>query len=476
MASHQLPHFDHHHREMQLTRKRFRFGVLAAFLVMSVTLGLQFLSSEASTSYIVTGRVYNASNNTGYANVKLDLCKGQSAVTNAQGNWTMYMPYFNPFCVKYVGGVTGDVTGPYAVNNNPDVPPKATYDNQVSGINCYKNASCAEMFRLQDRPPDSGYDLIFSTKPAAVAEAPGKGGLSAQTTPSPAAATPTPTPAAASGKPETPGNFQATVASGNAIVSLSWEAPASGATLYRLERSLDEINWDVIEEGITDTDYSDKAVGFKTHYFYRLTAQDASGNSSDPVTADVTTGDFGTNSGTGGVATTYTSDDSLVVVELPAGAVSEAVNCSVLSEPPSPSKKIGTAEAPLVLGLYSLICKTVAGDPVKDFSKPANWTYKLKDKLKGLENPKGYTYEASTGKTSVIGNSTFDAKAQTLRFSTTASTTTLVMAQKVKGPSISLFITIIVVIGIIVGVVILILRKQQRAKYDEYIRQKYYNI
>src|ERR1039458_2290558 len=49
MAHNQTVHFEHHRREMQLTRHRFRIVILFLFVGLSIATGLQFHGSLASS-------------------------------------------------------------------------------------------------------------------------------------------------------------------------------------------------------------------------------------------------------------------------------------------------------------------------------------------------------------------------------------------------------------------------------------------
>src|SRR5258708_7801098 len=133
MAHRVTPHYEHHVREMQRTRRRFRLALGGLVVALSVLVGMQYHSSSAATLYTVSGRVYDAGTGVGLANVKLQLCtSGAFVVTNGNGGWSIAVPYQYQTCVRYVSGVPAGATGPVAVNNQPDHDGAATYESQVA--------------------------------------------------------------------------------------------------------------------------------------------------------------------------------------------------------------------------------------------------------------------------------------------------------------------------------------------------------
>jgi hypothetical protein len=506
------PHFAHHMREFYETRRRFRFAVATLFVALFVMVGIQFRGSEAATTTRVSGRVYNKTTGLGYANVTIMFCNTNgTAVTNSTGNYYKDFAYATGYCsrVSTFPYSKTYLTGPKAPNNNATVGPnQATYEYQSAGRNCYKNTACASGYQTYDRnfataTSDYGTDLVY-TNVATPTPVPTPTPTPVKTptptpvpvkTPTPAPTpktttkTPTPTPVsvtnitsspvsaeAVASKPSVPGNFQATVQEGNAIIDLTWEAStdASGIKGYVLERSLDQSNWLKLGDIISTTAYTDKSAGFGIHYFYRLSAINPVGNVSDYASVDTTTGDFQANT-SGPDNTTYTSDDSLVTVSVPGGALSDDASCSInVQDPTKLSHQPGTKDQPLVAGVYSLVCKKSSGDEVLNYLKPIAWSFDLKDKLKGVNTPKPYTYD--NGNATLISDFKFDSKAKLLTFDSTSTDPTMVLAYVNKGISLNFIALVLVVLGVIFGLAVLILRKKQKSTYDDYLRSKYYNL
>jgi titin len=89
-------------------------------------------------------------------------------------------------------------------------------------------------------------------------------------------------------------NLQAT-AGGTDKIDLSWDVPTSDngspITGYKIERSLDGINWSVIvaDTGSTSTAYIDTGRTPDTKYYYRVSAINAIGTAAPSNTANATT-------------------------------------------------------------------------------------------------------------------------------------------------------------------------------------------
>ncbi len=508
MALHTLPHFEHHRREIIRTKRRFSGALLLLLVMLSVALGIQFRGGEAATTYTVSGRVYNATTNAGYPNVRLDLCHGQTAMTNGAGNWAVGMAFNNSFCVRYVSGVPVGVQGIFTPNNNPEHKSDLTYEYQVAGNNCYHNGGCDPSVRTWDRAADNGYDFYFTNPPApaptpppptpAPTQAPappppaptpkpvaGGGGTAAKATPRPAggsgggagsgagtvAVAPVPAPVAPT-KPATPTNFQALVAGDNALVSLSWTASSSagGVQTYRLDRSLDQKNWNTIAGNLTDSQFRDDGVRFGLHYFYRVMAVDTLGVTSDAATAEATTPEFKVNTTSG--STSYTSDDGLAVVTLAPDSLSGEANCSIATDPRQIKDKAKT----VVAGPYVFYCKSSTGEIITYYKNPIAWTYNLSKKLNGFGGPDAVSVDSS-GRTVAIEGAKFDTKTKILQFSVAEASPTAVLAVKktVWFPT-SLILIVILLLLAGGGLVIFKLRLSQKQNYNDYLRSKYYNL
>ncbi|HVQ43500.1 MAG TPA: fibronectin type III domain-containing protein [Candidatus Saccharimonadia bacterium] len=280
---------------------------------------------------------------------------------------------------------------------------------------------------------------------------------------------PTPAPATPQGAP---GNFQALAVASNAVVMLSWAAPADTAAgvSYKLERSIDRNTWTSLGDALAGLEYRDDKVSFGVHYYYRLSAVSAAGTSG-VVAADVTTSGFAANSANS-AGGTFMSDDQIVGVEVPAGALPvENAVCTVVAA----TNKLGTADRPVVAGPYSLVCKNAGGDLIVDLSKPVTWNFALKSKLKGYDRPSAVSVDSSGGESEVKG-AVYDAKTTTMHFSQTSATTIAVLASVHHGLSPSFIAIVVFILLLIAGVFVLILRKSQRQNYNDYLRSKYYNL
>jgi hypothetical protein len=240
---------------------------------------------------------------------------------------------------------------------------------------------------------------------------------------------------------------------------------------YRLERSLDQQTWELVAGDLTALKYQDVTVAFDLHYFYRLQAIDTSNNASGFALADAITPGFVSNT-SADADTTYTSDDQLVTVLVPSGAVSGAADCAIVHDD---TRKPAVNGRVVVAGLYLLMCKDSVGATVAEFSKPLVWTYQLKGKLKGLNNPTPYLYESSSTGT-VIQNAKFEADGDILSFETVMGNPTYVLAAKRAGIPLDAVAIALLVLGVAGGVTVLVLRRKQRTNYDEYLRSKYYNL
>jgi hypothetical protein len=275
--------------------------------------------------------------------------------------------------------------------------------------------------------------------------------------------------------PAAPQNFEATVAKGSPTVTLSWTAAvdAGGVKSYRLDRSLDRVAWKTLSDTITATQYQDTTAGYGLHYFFRLSAIDTSGNSSDWVTAEAALDDVA-SAGAGSTEANYTSSDKRATALLPAGLAAGEISCTVDSL--VSVKKIGTNSQPAVAGPYGLSCRTTADSIVTEYKKPVTWVVDLKGKLQGLNNPVAYAYGAD-GQQTLLRDAQFDAKAETIRVSAPADRSIGILASRPRTiVSLSWIIIILTVAGVVAGIVILAMNRKKKLEYEEYIRSKYYEL
>jgi len=302
----------------------------------------------------------------------------------------------------------------------------------------------------------------------------------ATSTPAPTpAATPKPVatklpvaaPAASTAAPATPGNFQALVASDNALVMLSWAATSEVVGMsYKLERSFDRINWTVVASGLTASNFRDDTVAFGIHYYYRLSAVNLAGNASAFALADGVTAEFAANSQ--GVAQgNYMSDDQVASLDMPAGALNEPANCSVVAVSVHPRP----GDFTLVAGPYALVCKNESGNLETELNKPVTWHVDLSTKLKGFADPRAVTVDTAGGTASIEG-AAFDAKTQVLTFNQPTEGTVAVLAAVKRGTSLSVFAFPLVLGVLLAAGFIVVLRQSQKRNYNDYLRRKYYDV
>jgi hypothetical protein len=279
------------------------------------------------------------------------------------------------------------------------------------------------------------------------------------------------------GAPTIPGSFQATTTASTTKVVLSWEASsgeAGGISGYRLERSLDRQTWELVAESLVSLSYEDTGVGPGLRYFYRLRAVDGSGGVSGWATTEVETTELSAAQNSSD-AQSFTSSDNIASVSLPAGATSGNVACKVAVISGINGKSPGTKEQPLVVGPYTLECKTTAGGVVSGFQKPATWQFKLKDHLKNLNDPAVYTYDAQ-GVATRNDSAHFDSQNQIITTTLAASSTVAVLATVPHAPSFTLFVVVLALVGLGFGLAMVIWNQQKKREYEEHLRNKYYDL
>ena len=272
--------------------------------------------------------------------------------------------------------------------------------------------------------------------------------------------------------PPPPANFEALMESGNALVNLSWTEAADPATIkaYRLERSTDQTQWNVLTESSVGLNFRDDQVAFATHYFYRVSAIGQNGITSDYALQNIETSAF-TQNATSTINGNFVSADGVASVGVVAGTLNaEAAICSVLSAP----AKITKATGVVIAGPYELVCKNTSGNVIFEFNKPVTWIYSLKTKSKGHENLRGVHVDASGG-LDVVPTASYDTKAQKLTFNQPNATTTAVLASKNSTNPVGI-ISLVLVFSAIAGGATYVLRTAQRQKYADYIRSRYYNL
>ena len=272
-----------------------------------------------------------------------------------------------------------------------------------------------------------------------------------------------------SASPTTPTGFTATVGA-NAVVLLSWN-PSNGVQSYTVERSVDQASWSQVNSGITSNTFSDSSTGFGIHYYYRLSAVDAADSTSGYAYADVTTPNFSDNTNSSN-SSTFTSDDNVASAVVPSGAIADTADCSVDANTTQVNSK---GKLRVVVGPYQLVCKDASGNAISAFLQPIDWTLNVKGRLKGLGKPLGYTTDQNNNLTA-IPRSVFSSSDNLIKFSTTTANPVLAMAPVNASIPWNLIAVLLLTFGVIAGVGSIILRRSRRQGYQEYLRQKYYNL
>lgn len=160
--------------------------------------------------------------------------------------------------------------------------------------------------------------------------------------------------------PSKPSYFVASAGEESAAVVLNWMVSTDnvGVSGYKIERSLDNANWAVVAASLDSSIYTDETTIFNTKYYYRLTAYDAAGNSSQPATTEVTSTSFAANTDTE-QSVTLTSNDDVLEVTISAGTLSVPAKCSVEKDSANLGPLIDGFS--VVAGPYKVLCKDQSG-------------------------------------------------------------------------------------------------------------------
>lgn len=259
-------------------------------------------------------------------------------------------------------------------------------------------------------------------------------------------------------KPSVPANFKGEQ-QGGGEVDLTWDASTDnvGVTGYTIERSADSgATWNMLDDKVVDTSYADSTAEFGTTYSYRLSARDAAGNFSDYVIADITTNEFQANV-KADEDSTITSDDGIVEVEIPSGALKEDAFCEITKDSVS-----GTPKGyKLVAGAYSISCRNKAGDSVTEFDKELKVTMHLKAYAKKYGSFAAYSIDGSS--LSPL-QATYDGSTGDLQFKLKELVTFAAYGAKKSSPWWIWLVAALVIVGLIV----LILKLRGGGSSDDY--------
>lgn len=117
--------------------------------------------TSASYNVIVNGRV--TADNVPIGGVTIDTCSGgRKLTTDTDGRFSLAVPANTAFCVRTAAGIpVGLVLRKTA--NNVEHTNEPSYENQLAGINCYREFWCfLGASYTWDRDRDAGYNFEFS--------------------------------------------------------------------------------------------------------------------------------------------------------------------------------------------------------------------------------------------------------------------------------------------------------------------------
>jgi Putative peptidoglycan binding domain len=288
---------------------------------------------------------------------------------------------------------------------------------------------------------------------------------------------PAPNPTATTAAPDTtpptvPGNFAAK--STNVGITLTWDDSSdnSGRVAYFLERSSTTSVWEPIAKDAR-SGYLDTSTRFGTIYSYRIQASDPSGNTSGYGTAQVTTGAFAANT-TDGVETKVFSSDGQVSIVIPAGAVPGSTACDVSVD--DSNKKTLPTGINVAGGPYTLVCRRSSGEAITSFAKTVTVSVTIgRDKL-AKYSKFTYSWFDQAQDRWTIQRTTNNKKTNATEFTTSSPVQFIILGvTQAAFPSwiVWVFVTLAILIA---AAVVFLLRRQQKQAYDDYIRNKYYNL
>ena len=255
---------------------------------------------------------------------------------------------------------------------------------------------------------------------------------------------------------------------------MSWTASTDNIAVagYELDRSTDMLNWTpVTTSTITDTFYEDDTVDFSTTYYYRLRAFDATNNYSSYASTNITSSGFQVNLDPSR-ASTITSDDKLVSIQIPAGSLTQPTFCIIsTSQAISP---LPATKSKVLAGPYQLVCRDADGNVLSNFTKPLTLSLQLnKIDTSGVASVSYYSYENNQwqliqpqGKTGQSGVVQFDVS--------NSSAFAVVGKPKSTPLWVKLVITLLVLIGLVIvawQVMHLLLRRKYQQQYDDYVNK-----
>jgi hypothetical protein len=158
--------------------------------------------------------------------------------------------------------------------------------------------------------------------------------------------------------------------------------------------------------------------------------------------------------------------------------VSGEADCSVTAEE---TKLAIDDKKTLIAGPYAFICKSVTGEVITTLAQPLKWTFNVKTKMVGYQDP-GVVLAAYSARQvkPATGKMTYDQNQGTLQVSTAELGVIAVLAAKTTGFAWGamggLVFGVILVVALLAGGFIWVIRRRQHTNYNEYLRSKYYNL
>ncbi|TAK88915.1 hypothetical protein EPO04_02265 [Patescibacteria group bacterium] len=487
-------------RAAKLIRSR-RFSAVVAMLLIVLSAGLGYLWLRGSFAYNnptgmivrmydVSGGQKKAPPSSGtyiYVSIFEDSGRGVTGgwmPFDGNGNGQLggfgcidYCTKFNVFFNQFTNLPAGMEVAPNSpIKSNIPVSITAGVTNNLEFYVRYPDADNDNVSDKDDRcPTQSGPSsnggcpvpapAAAAPKPAsAPAAKPKVASSSAARSSAPAAAPAASTPAASqtdSTPPNPPTDLKITSPS-SGMVALSWTAATDniGVSRYSVERSTDKTAWDMLNDNVTDTTYTDTGADYSKTYYYRVIAYDAAINASASVDGEIATGQFQPNAKTD-EETTISSENAAVAVVIPAGALEEEADCRIIED-----KEI---EVALPKGTeaksspYKLICKKSNGDTIETFKQPVKYTINVDKDAMGQLKPVLYGYKDNQWQKS---DTAYNQDAGGFSFESDTAQTILVAGVKQSNLLPMIISLVVVLLLLIAGGIWFIRRRSQSSGYD----------
>ncbi len=274
--------------------------------------------------------------------------------------------------------------------------------------------------------------------------------------------------------PSTPTGFKATIDNTSQTIMLTWKPSKDNVKVvaYQLDRSEDKQNWDILSTSISDTSFNDQSANFGVHYYYRLKAIDGAGNGSKYAQTDITIDSFEANA-IKDSDTTITSDDNVISILIPAGALTANAFCNIIT--PTDILPPALAGYKFISGPYSLNCRDAGGNTVTGFEKPLVLSAQVdRNTLTGVKQVDyfGQKDDGSWEKLKVLSH---DKKTLSDSVDPGSDLTFVIMGKQKKTSIVvvifKLLIALVIILALIRFIVRLILRRRAEQQYEDYLHK-----